>query len=312
VREAIGEGVGVNCHWGTTCLSGDGDKVTAVELARCVPVVDEDGRSSLTLDETDRMCVEADVVIMAIGLVPNTAAFGAEVVLNSDGTIRVEVETLQTSLPSVFAGGDAASGPSMIVKAIGQGKRAAFHIDRYLRGEALEAVRFDDRLAMVDRTAVVEQAKRSVSVRQPVALPEKPVAECVTSFEAYETTMTEEEARYSANRCLDCAGCSQCRQCVAACPADAISFDMRSEEKTVSVGSVVLATGFEVFDAHQKPALGFGRFPNVITGMQMDRILAPTRPYNAVIRPSDGMAPSNVAFVLCTGSRDEKVNNRLC
>jgi heterodisulfide reductase subunit A len=46
--------------------------------------------------------------------------------------------------------------------------------------------------------------------------------------------------------------------------------------------------------------------------MQMDRILAPTRPYNAVVRPSDGMAPSNIAFVLCTGSRDCTVDNRLC
>ena len=73
-----------------------------------------------------------------------------------------------------------------------------------------------------------------------------------------------------------------------------------------------MATGFDIFDARQKPLLGFGRFPNVITGVQMDRILAPTRPYNAVVRPSDGKAPSNVAFVLCTGSRDEKVNNRVC
>jgi heterodisulfide reductase subunit A len=46
--------------------------------------------------------------------------------------------------------------------------------------------------------------------------------------------------------------------------------------------------------------------------MQMDRILGPTRPYNAVLRPSDGMAPSNIAFVLCVGSRDRTVNNRRC
>jgi heterodisulfide reductase subunit A len=87
---------------------------------------------------------------------------------------------------------------------------------------------------------------------------------------------------------------------------------MRSEEQELNAGSIVIATGFEVFDAHRKPALGYGRFPNVIDAMQMDRILSPTRPYNAVVRPSDGKAPSNIAFVLCVGSRDQKVDNRLC
>jgi hypothetical protein len=65
-------------------------------------------------------------------------------------------------------------------------------------------------------------------------------------------------------------------------------------------------------DRDFQPAMGYGRFPNVINAVQMDRILAPTRPYNAVVRPSDGKSPSNIAFVLCTGSRDEKADNRLC
>ena len=87
---------------------------------------------------------------------------------------------------------------------------------------------------------------------------------------------------------------------------------MRASEKTADVRSVILSTGFELFDAHLKPTYGYGRFPNVITAMQMDRILAPTRPYNHVLRPSDGKKPDNIAFVLCTGSRDYKANNRLC
>lgn len=124
--------------------------------------------------------------------------------------------------------------------------------------------------------------------------------------------MTEEEARYSANRCLDCGVCSECRECVAACTAGAIRFDMLPEETSVDVASVVLSTGFTLFDPRKKPGYGYGRYPNVITAMEMDRILSPTRPYNAVVRPSDGMAPSNIAYVLCTGSRDCTVDNRLC
>jgi heterodisulfide reductase subunit A len=78
------------------------------------------------------------------------------------------------------------------------------------------------------------------------------------------------------------------------------------------VGTVVLATGFKLFPADAKPQYGYGRYKNVITGMQMDRLLAPTRPYNAVVRPGDGKIPDNIAYVLCTGSRDETVDNPLC
>ncbi len=78
------------------------------------------------------------------------------------------------------------------------------------------------------------------------------------------------------------------------------------------VGTVILATGFTLFPADAKPQYGYGRYKNVITGMQMDRLLAPTRPYNAVIRPGDGKIPDSIAYVLCTGSRDETVDNPLC
>ena len=87
---------------------------------------------------------------------------------------------------------------------------------------------------------------------------------------------------------------------------------MREEEIEVEVGTVVLATGFKLFPADAKPQYGYGRYKNVITGMQMDRLLAPTRPYNAVLRPSDGKVPDNIAYIMCTGSRDETVDNPLC
>jgi heterodisulfide reductase subunit A-like polyferredoxin len=78
------------------------------------------------------------------------------------------------------------------------------------------------------------------------------------------------------------------------------------------VGAVVVSTGFKLFAADLKPEYGFGRFRNVITGMQMDRLLAPTRPFNTILRPGDGKVPERIAYVLCTGSRDETVGNPLC
>ena len=124
--------------------------------------------------------------------------------------------------------------------------------------------------------------------------------------------MTEEEALESAARCLDCGVCSECHECVRVCPADCIHMDMQGDEFEAEVGTVVLATGYELFPADLKPQYGYGKYKNVITGMQMDRLLSPTRPYNAVLRPGDGKVPDNIAYVLCTGSRDETVGNPLC
>jgi heterodisulfide reductase subunit A len=131
-------------------------------------------------------------------------------------------------------------------------------------------------------------------------------------FNETEAPMTEEEAFLGAARCLDCGVCSECHACVDVCPADCIDFSMREKEIEAEFGSVVLATGFRLFPADAKPQYGFGRYKNVITGMQMDRLLAPTRPYNAVIRPSDGKVPDNIAYIMCTGSRDDTVDNPLC
>jgi heterodisulfide reductase subunit A len=60
------------------------------------------------------------------------------------------------------------------------------------------------------------------------------------------------------------------------------------------------------------PRYGYGIYKNIITSMQMERELAPTRPFNHVLRPSDGKQPDNLAYVLCTGSRDKSVGNPIC
>ena len=77
-------------------------------------------------------------------------------------------------------------------------------------------------------------------------------------------------------------------------------------------GAVVVSTGFKLFPADLKPQYGYGVYKNVITGMQMDRLLAPTRPFNTILRPGDGKVPERIAYILCTGSRDETVGNPLC
>jgi heterodisulfide reductase subunit A len=127
-----------------------------------------------------------------------------------------------------------------------------------------------------------------------------------------EETMTEEEALDSAARCLDCGVCSECQECVKVCPPSCIHLEAQGKEYEAEVGAVILATGYTLFPADLKAQYGYGRYKNVITGMQMDRLLSPTRPFNAVLRPGDGKVPDSIAYILCTGSRDETVGNPLC
>jgi len=311
VQAALDEGVElVTLKTPKRFLGADG-RLQAIEtLSMKLGEPDDSGRRRPIPVEGSESLMPVDLVVLSIGLRPNTASFSREIEENRNETVKVDPETLQTSIPWVFAGGDDVTGPAMIVDAIGHGKRAAFYIDRYLRGDPLDAVTFDARLPMVEKDVVI--GRGLVSRREPVPVHEIPMAERVTSFAEVESCMTEKEARFSANRCLDCAGCSECYECIKACPADAIHFDLRAEEQAAEVKSVIVATGFKLFDPHRKPQYGYGRYPNVITAMQMDRLVAPTKPFNGVLRPSDGKQPDNVAFVLCTGSRDCSVGNPLC
>jgi heterodisulfide reductase subunit A len=111
---------------------------------------------------------------------------------------------------------------------------------------------------------------------------------------------------------IDIENCILCGACEKVCPADAIDFTQKTERTGVTAGSVIIATGFNLFDPAVIERYGAGRFKNVITSMQMERQLVPTRPFNNVLRPGDGKMPDNIAYVLCTGSRDETVGNPIC
>lgn len=111
---------------------------------------------------------------------------------------------------------------------------------------------------------------------------------------------------------IDIENCTLCGACEKVCPTNCIDFTQEVEEYEVKVKTVILATGFKLFDPLMIPRYGFGLYKNVITSMQMERELAPTRPFNTVLRPSDGKVPDKIAYVLCTGSRDETVGNPIC
>ncbi|MEM3162384.1 MAG: CoB--CoM heterodisulfide reductase iron-sulfur subunit A family protein [Candidatus Bathyarchaeia archaeon] len=112
---------------------------------------------------------------------------------------------------------------------------------------------------------------------------------------------------------IDREKCIGCRTCQEVCKANAVEYDQKDTEVILNVGSIVLAPGFEPFDARLKSEYGYGRYQNVVTSMEFERILNASGPYGGVVlRPSDGEIPRKIAFVQCVGSRDAQVGNIYC
>ncbi len=111
---------------------------------------------------------------------------------------------------------------------------------------------------------------------------------------------------------IDIKNCILCGACEKACPTNCIDFTQEVEHLEVNAKTVILATGFELFDANRMPRYGYGKYKNVVTSMQMEREIAPTRPFNTILRPGDGKVPDKIAYVLCVGSRDASVGNPIC
>ena len=97
----------------------------------------------------------------------------------------------------------------------------------------------------------------------------------------------------------------KCKVCEKVCKREAIRFDDKEEKLKLNVGVVIVATGFEPYPAEKVSQFGFGRYPNVITSMQFERMSNATGPTEGkVIRPSDGEHARKIAFIQCVGSRD--------
>ena len=105
----------------------------------------------------------------------------------------------------------------------------------------------------------------------------------------------------------------KCGACAKVCPVKCINFEMKDELVNVDVGAIVVATGYDLFDWHKYPQYGEGRYPDVITSMQYERLLSASGPTGGHIkRPSDGKEPKNVVFIQCVGSRDKSVDRPYC
>lgn len=112
---------------------------------------------------------------------------------------------------------------------------------------------------------------------------------------------------------IDREKCIGCGTCYEICKARAIDFEQKDSETTLKVGSIILSPGFEPFDARLKSEYGYGRFKNVVTSIEFERVLSASGPYSGLIlRRSDGEIPKRIAFIQCVGSRDYQIGNNYC
>ncbi len=257
--------------------------------------------------------LEADVVIFAIGQRADVSCVPKEVTVRGRW-MAADPVTHATEVPGLFAGGVVTSGPGVVVDAIAAGHRAARSIQTYLYGEPLPEP--EPEVPVAELTEEEAQAKVASGQASPAprhVAPKLPAAERVKGFDEIYGEITEEEAQAEAERCLTCGVCSECLQCVYACQKHCIDHDMQEEILELQVGSVVLVPGLDTIPGDIRPELGYGRVPNVVTSIELERMLSASGPWGGVVqRPSDGKHPHRIGFIQCVGSRDVACDQGYC
>lgn len=311
--EAEAEGVRILLLAAPKRILGDNRGVTSLECLRMeLGAPDASGRPAPVPIPGSEFVLPCDAIVVTIGQTPDLAALGNRLGLDTTrwGTLAADPLTLETNVPGVFAGGDCVTGPDVVVNALYAGRKAAISIDRYLNNQDLRSGR--EREGPYRAQYAVDTAGVLVQRQIPMPAIELPRRK---SFDEVHTGYTPEMARAEAARCLDCAVCCDCQLCAAVCEAGAIDYTMEDEITEIRVGAIVLATGFKTFDPRRSPQYGYGRYPNVYTSLEVERMVNAAGPTGGEIRLRDGRKPATVGIIHCVGSRDEKTNaycSRVC
>ncbi|HBF42180.1 MAG TPA: 4Fe-4S ferredoxin [Desulfobacteraceae bacterium] len=303
IEEALEEGITIINGLGPKRFLKSDKKLSNIEFKRCTAVFDKDGAFNPQYDDTDLSAMDADTIIVAIGQAGDFSFAEKEGISFTRG-LEADPVTLQTGIEWVFAGGDAFYGPKSVVEAVACGKEAAISIDRYVKDKDLTESREQD--WSYERPDIEGEPHLP---RTP--LRRIPLEERESNFNEINLGFTEEETKTEAQRCLKCGICSECYQCVKACLAGAIDHSMMPRERSVKVGSVILAPGFTPFDPGQHDTYGYSKNPNIVTSLEFERFLSASGPFEGhLIRLSDHKEPSKIAWIQCVGSRNTQVGDK--
>ncbi len=282
---------------------------------------DDSGRRRPVPVDGSEFVIPCDAVIPAIGQKIDTswAIRVPDLKWSRQNRLDVNPQTMQTRIPYVFAGGDAVTGPDTVIQAVAAGHKAVAAIHRYINGEDLD--RFTEELEAMKKPGTdwqnfpegISQKARA----HPAHLDAETRAAC---FDEVDLGFSESAAQEEARRCLNCGVCCECMECVKVCEVKAIDHNMQAEVLEVNVGSIIIATGYNVMDPTPMKQFGYGKYPNVYTSLEFERLSNATGPTGGEIFIRDEhkdftRTPNSVAILHCIGSRDvnyHKYCSRVC
>jgi heterodisulfide reductase subunit A len=309
IEEAEHEGIKLIPLSNPTKVLTENGRVTGIQNIRMqLGAPDASGRRRPIPIEGSEYIMGVDNVVMALGQAVDKSKLPDKLEYTRLGTLQVDSVTLQTNIDGVFAGGDVVSGPADVISVVATGKEAAISIDRYLKGVDLKEGRPEP------RERVKEINKQGIQKKARAKMPALPPAER-KGFTEFELGFDEETAVEEAKRCLNCSGCCDCFACVAACERKAINHQMKDEYMDIDVASIIVTTGYDLFDPTPMTQFGYGRFPNVYTSLEFERMVSSTGPTEGHIQLKDGSTPKSVAILHCIGSRDQNYHeycSRVC
>ena len=232
IEEGLVEGMKIHPSLGPKQFVGKNGKLTGLEVIRCTSVFDEQRRFNPKFAAGTETVIPCDTVILAIGQASDVSwvkpSDGIEI--TRQGTPKIDPATLMTAAPGVFAAGDIAFGPRLIINAVADGKKAAEQIDKFLRGPEWQPKPQFVQITVLDHHKMAGQYDEYSRLAVPVIPLERR-----TGLAEVETGFTEEQARREASRCLQCwintifegteangSECILCGGCVDVCPENCL------------------------------------------------------------------------------------------
>jgi len=233
IHEGLLEGMKLRPSLGPKQFVGKNGRLTGLEVIKCISVFDENKRFNPRFEPGTESVIPCDTVILAIGQSSDLSFLKPEdgIETTRQGTLKIDTATLMTTAPGIFAAGDIAFGPRLIINAVADGKKAAEEIDKFLRGPAWRPKEKYVQITVLNHHEMAASYDEYSRLNVPV-LP----IDRRTGVAEVETGYTEEQAQREASRCLQCwintifegtetnsTECILCGGCVDVCPENCLS-----------------------------------------------------------------------------------------
>lgn len=263
IEEALEEGIQLFPRLGPNRIIGENGKVTGLEVIEVESVFDEEGRFNPKFKPGTERIMECDTLILAIGQQADLEVLGGadDVTISPRGLVEINPDTGQTSAPDVFAGGDVAYGPKLIIDAVKHGHVAALGIEEHIQGKKLQIEVKTEWTDLPNHVMFENWTK--LAQRKVPSLP----VDRRTGTTVVELGYSEDEAAEQGSRCLECSvntifdgtKCILCNACVDVCPWDCLKIvslkNIASDEQFAAVVEAQLGKPLAEFLTEDQPTV---------------------------------------------------------